>query len=223
MAQGLTSKIRAMMQERRESSLDLLDTALLRVAGHVLFLCQRSANQWPEEASCFIVRETLKLMTSLRILRRESLLAASLFRVMIDLSIYSDIELTDIMLELDEVCSPSSMVPLMEAMFARGLGKGAHVCALLKQRCAEVISGGPRIDYTSLGDAARATLLESAACSLNLRARQVKESVKRGLAWTSDPKRHAKRQNLGQYFLISPQFENSFSGTEDSLPAEQEH
>ena len=59
--------------------------------------------------------------------------------------------------------------------------------------------GGPRIDYTSLGDAARATLLESAACSLNLRARQVKESVKRGLAWTSDPKRHAKRQNLGRY------------------------
>ena len=80
----------------------------------------------------------------------------------------------------------------------------------LKQRCAEVISGGPRIDYTSLGDAARATLLESAACSLNLRARQVKESVKRGLAWTSDPKRHAKRQNLGQYFLISPQFEKFF-------------
>ena len=184
----------------------LLDSIYLRVTGHVLYLAQLSSVSWPEEASCYVVRSALLLLTTLRIRRGEPLVAASLLRVMVDLSIFCDAELTDLLTDLDAIASPDTMIPLLSIMWARGIGLKAHVCARLKQRAAEVILQSPRIDPSDTGDLARASALESAAQALLDRAKQIRDNIPLGLFWTCDPARHGKKRRVGKLnsFLLTP-------------------
>ena len=186
----------------------LLDSVYLRVAGHVMFLTQMSNMSWPDEATCHIVRTTLLLMTTLRIRRGEPRVAASQLRVMVDLSIYSDTELNDLLLDLDRIATPDIMIPLMSIMWARGIGHSIHVCARIKQRAAEVILQSPSIDPSPVGDLARASALEAAAQKLLERAGQIRSNAKLGLSWTCHPDKHGKRPKIGKLAASHLPFSN---------------
>lgn len=80
-AQALVRKVCDRVNAGPITAKELLNTALIRVCGHILFLCQQNETSWPDDAITHIVRQTLLLMMRLRVRRQEPLAASTLLKV----------------------------------------------------------------------------------------------------------------------------------------------
>ena len=80
-AQALIRKVLDKINMGPITAKELLNTAMLRVCGHVMFLCQQNETSWPDDATNHIMRQNLLLMLRLRIRRQEPLAASTLLKV----------------------------------------------------------------------------------------------------------------------------------------------
>ena len=80
-AQALVRKVGDRVHAGPITAKELLNTALIRVCGHILFLCQQNETSWPDDATNHIMRQTLLLMMRLRVRRQEPLAASTLLKV----------------------------------------------------------------------------------------------------------------------------------------------
>ena len=86
-AQALVRKVMDKINTGPITAKELLNTAMLRVCGHVMFLCQQNETSWPDDAINHIMRQNLLLMLQLRIRRQEPLAASTLLKVSFSFSL----------------------------------------------------------------------------------------------------------------------------------------